>query len=69
MKKTSLLLNLLILFVIISFPSSILLADPGGPGPQPAPFDGGLSLIIAAGIGYAVKKRYDQRKNNLNKEK
>lgn len=44
-------------------------AQPGGPGPDPdpgpgtsVPFDGGLSLLIAAGIGYASKKAYDKRK-------
>ena len=26
-----------------------------------APFDGGISLLIAAGIGYASKKGYDKR--------
>ena len=29
-----------------------------------APFDGGLSLLIAAGIGYASKKAYDKRKKD-----
>lgn len=27
-----------------------------------APFDGGLSIMIAAGVAYASKKRYDKRK-------
>ena len=26
------------------------------------PFDGGLSLLVAAGIGYGIKKAYDKRK-------
>jgi hypothetical protein len=40
------------------------LGDPGGdPDPgQGVPFDGGLTLLIAAGIGYAAKKGYDKRK-------
>lgn len=29
---------------------------------DPAPFDGGVSLLVAAGIGYGVKKVYDKRK-------
>ena len=33
-----------------------------------APFDGGLSLLIAAGIGYASKKAYDKRKKDTLKE-
>jgi hypothetical protein len=28
-----------------------------------APFDGGLSVLIVAGVGYAAKKGYDKRKN------
>jgi hypothetical protein len=38
-------------------------SDPGpDPDPTPVPFDGGISLVIAAGAGYAIKKKYDQRK-------
>ncbi len=37
-----------------------------GPGPDPdatgIPFDGGLTLVIAAGAGYAIKKARDKRK-------
>ena len=29
---------------------------------QNAPIDGGLSILIAAGAGYAVKKGYEKRK-------
>jgi len=40
--------------------------DPGGGGlgdPDVAvPFDGGLTLVIAAGAGYAIKKARDNRK-------
>lgn len=30
--------------------------------PTSAPFDGGLSLLIAAGVGYASKKAYEKRR-------
>lgn len=33
--------------------------DPGG---EPAPIDGGLSLLVVAGVGYGVKKYRDGRK-------
>jgi hypothetical protein len=34
-----------------------------GPGDDPdVPIDGGLSLLVAAGVGYAVKKGYAKRK-------
>lgn len=38
---------------------------PGDPGPDPdikVPFDGGLSLLLAAGVSYGLKKAYDKRK-------
>ena len=37
--------------------------DPGGdPDETPIPFDGGLSLVVAAGVGYGIKKVRDARK-------
>ena len=59
---------------MVIFPS-FLSAQPGGGGPDPdpsVPIDGGLSLLIAAGVGYAAKKAHDKRKEStgeLNKEK
>ena len=39
--------------------------DPGCDPLDPAcPIDGGLSLLIAAGIGLGAKKAYDQKKKN-----
>ena len=35
--------------------------DPG-PDPDPVPFDGGLSLLIGAGVAYGFKKAHDKRK-------
>lgn len=37
---------------------------PGNPGcpPNCVPIDGGLSLLIAAGIGLGAKKAYDRKK-------
>jgi len=37
--------------------------DPGDENGTAIPFDFGLSALVAAGIGYAVKKKYDSRKN------
>jgi len=34
--------------------------DPGG-DPDTAPIDGGLSLLIAGGVGYGVKKVREKR--------
>ena len=41
-------------------------ASPGGPG-QSAPLDGGLSLLLAAGIGLGVKKASNLRKASRQK--
>ena len=36
------------------------------PGEDPdAPIDGGLSLLVAAGVGYGIKKARDAKKANL----
>lgn len=46
----------------------VLAIAQGGPGGDPdAPIDGGLSLLIAAGVGYGAKKAYDKRKKNEEK--
>ena len=34
----------------------------------PVPVDGGISLLVAAGIGYGAKKIYDKRKANKAEE-
>lgn len=50
---------------------SLLWAQPGGGGPDPdpaVPIDGGLSLLVAAGVGYAVKKAHDKRKREKGME-
>ncbi len=55
----------LILLLTLTFGSFLLYAQPPGPGDDPdtpVPFDGGLSLIIAAGVGYGAKKAYDAKK-------
>ena len=40
--------------------------NPGNPGHHGAPFDGGASLLIAAGVAYGIKKAYNKRKANQN---
>jgi hypothetical protein len=36
--------------------------DPCTDPDQPCPIDGGISLLIAAGIGFRAKKAYDKKK-------
>ena len=54
---------LLFLFILIPAVSSAQIDDPGcNPFDPECPIDGGLSLLIAAGIGLGAKKAYQQRK-------
>ena len=56
----------LLLFFVILIPavgSAQVVDDPGcNPFDPACPIDGGLSLLIAAGIGLGAKKAYQQRK-------
>jgi hypothetical protein len=68
MKIKTFLLMRLAMCAALCLPVIIVMAqgDPGG-DPDPGngvPFDGGLTLLIAAGIGYAAKKGYDKRKKH-----
>lgn len=61
--RTRLLFTLLVIVTFICLPS--FLHAQRGPGGDPdatgIPFDGGLTLILAAGAGYAIKKARDKR--------
>lgn len=51
---------LILLFIVVPF---LIFAQVGDPGDDPdVPIDGGLSILIAAGVGYGVKKIRDERK-------
>ncbi|NVK03381.1 MAG: hypothetical protein HWD92_01100 [Flavobacteriia bacterium] len=50
----------LVAFMLVGM---VALAQPGNPS-TPAPIDGGLSLLIAAGVGLGAKKVHDARKNS-----
>lgn len=56
-RKIQLLVTLMV--VVVSFTPFLAMAQ--GTDPD-APIDGGLSLLIAAGVGYGVKKVRDSRK-------
>jgi len=54
-----------IFLVVFSLIPGISMAQIGDPGEDPdAPIDGGVSLLVAAGIGYGIKKAKDSRKKN-----
>lgn len=46
---------------------SLLLAQ-GPPDPEDTPIDGGLSVLLAAGAAYGVKKYRDSRKKDKEPE-
>jgi hypothetical protein len=66
MKTTVRILQVLIVFCFLCLPYILLAQGPGGFDDDvidnPVPFDGGVSLLVAAGIGYGIKKVRDQRK-------
>ncbi|MEQ8523239.1 hypothetical protein [Gracilimonas sp.] len=57
------LIYIIIALAFILLLSTIAVAQPGLPSaPSQAPIDGGLSLLAAAGGGYAIKKLRDRKK-------
>jgi hypothetical protein len=55
-----------IVLILVAFMLPTFLHAQGGvpdPGGDPdVPIDGGLSILLAAGVGYVAKKGYDSRK-------
>jgi hypothetical protein len=62
MKRFRLIASVVIVFFVAGL--STVLAQPG-PGPvfNPVPLDGGITLLLAAGAAYGVKKAADARKD------
>ena len=60
MKNKFFILSAFLMTIITSLPFFAMAQDPGG-GPE-APIDGGLSVLIAAGAAYGVKKYRDHKK-------
>ena len=61
-----LLMQAAILCGLLIMPVVYALASPRSPGGDPggapaAPIDGGISLLVAAGIGYGIKKAHDRK--------
>ncbi len=68
--NTAQLIKIIYLFIILVSISNLLHAQPPGPGgDNDAPIDGGLSLLIAGGVGYGVKKIREKRKNQETRNK
>jgi hypothetical protein len=64
-----------ITFFTIGLAFSGVAQGPGGeddlnnPDQNPVPIDGGLSLALAAGAGYLVKRRHDAKKKKAEQDK
>lgn len=66
--KMSTLLNFILVVSIIFIAEKVWSMAPPPPPPPAAggpnvPIDGGIGLLIAAGVGYGAKKYYDKKKN------
>jgi hypothetical protein len=70
MKLKKIIPILITLFVLL-LPSLLhaqsTVPDPGGD--PDVPIDGGLSLLLAAGVGYVAKKGHDARKRKMEEQK
>lgn len=56
-------LSVVFLIIALSLPTFLFAQLGGDPD---APIDGGLSLLLAAGVGYGVKKYRDTKKQSQN---
>jgi hypothetical protein len=63
-QKFSIILPSFLAIIILLVLPTMLHAQPIDPGPDPAPIDGGVSIVAAACAGYLARKR-----NALNKKK
>lgn len=67
LNKFIIVLTLISLCIVLPQLAQALPPDPGSDPDTGVPLDGGLSILLAAGIGYAGKKIHDTRKkNNIN---
>lgn len=62
----TLLATMCLLLAGLFLPDLVLAQDPPppafGPGPSQTPIDGGLALLAAGGVGYAMKKMRDRKR-------
>ena len=57
------LISIIIIFFILTLTNSVKAQPDSGRDPDSAPVDGGLSVIVAAGVGFAVKQLRRKRNN------
>jgi hypothetical protein len=62
--KIKIIINIAIISIVMLLPTFVHAQIDGLPNePSEAPVDGGLSLLIAGGVGYGVKKLRAARKS------
>ena len=76
MRRVSTFFKIAIVFCCLSWPTLTIAQDSSldpppidddcdaGVADVPCPFDGGVSLLVASGIAFGLKKARDQRNNN-----
>jgi len=58
----------LLVIAVLLMPALLHAQGPDGtPGDPDAPIDGGLSLLVAGGVGYGIKKMREKRKEQEEK--
>lgn len=62
MKQFKRIMPVVLVLMVFFFLPLCAAAEPEDPGDIPV--DGGLSLLLAAGAGYVIKKGRDKRKSN-----
>jgi len=55
-----------LMLVLLSVTSIVCYAGPGGFRDPDTPIDGGISLLVAAGVGIGIKKVREMRKRKNN---
>jgi hypothetical protein len=60
--STKILFSLLALFIVMALPMFAVAQDTLPVDPDSVPIDGGLSLLVVAGVGYGAKKLKEKRK-------
>ncbi len=60
--KTQVLTYFILLYILFLLPTLSIAQDGFGEVIEDVPVDGGLSLLVAAGVGYGAKKLRERRK-------
>ena len=70
MKKQTQIIKILVILLVLLLPMFLMAQPVGNPygsgsgDPDAVPIDGGLSLLVAAGVGYGAKKLKERKKES-----